>query len=190
MKRRILGAFLLSLMLCFSGVHSVELIDFMGRYSGNLTRMRTLFSFAKWNQGGAAVQDILLKRLEKYTIFAPTDYAFNVFGKVGFLQEKGREELFTKFIKAHILKGVVRRKQMKSQTRPFRTEAGSKVRLWVDYKQKVFYVYARRDASVNERAKILYSVETDNGMVHVIDKVLVFNQLKDNLDVVSKIRVR
>ncbi|MFH0898745.1 MAG: fasciclin domain-containing protein [bacterium] len=190
MKSRLLGMALF--FLVFSTVaHSVELIDFM-RQTGNLSHLRMLFETARWGEagvGGASVQDVLLKRINKYTIFAPTDYAFNVFGKVGFLQVKGREVLFSKFVQTHIVEGKIKRDDMKPRTRPYKTVAGNTY-IYVDYKQKGFYVYARRDAPADERAQILYSVETDNGIVHVIDKVLIFEQLKSNLDAITQMRLR
>ncbi len=101
----------------------------------------------------------LYKTLEKnFTLFAPTDRAFAEFGRVGLLRgEKNKKKLIT-FMKYHILK---RRRSVKQIKR-----RGS------------FKTLAKEPLDKEELGEILYSVKVENGIVHVIDRVLVPPSLK------------
>lgn len=96
----------------------------------------------------------------KYTCFAPTDAAFNQFGKIGVLRGT---PLYEEFLKFHILPGLWTRKKIQSN--------------------RTAKTMATRQLNLREVGKILYSIETDNGILHIIEKVLIHPDVKKKLDI-------
>ena len=96
-----------------------------------------------------------------FTVFAPTDKAFFDFSRIGILRDAPEKRpLLEKFIKFHI----VPRKLSRSQLRP---KSGSR-----------FDTLAEKKLDVNAIGTVLYSVEVSNGVIYVVDKVLVNPDLK------------
>ena len=114
------------------------------------TRLDALLSKGKLIGGGP------------YTLIAPTDAAFSTFGRLGLLTNTkntaNNAANLEKFVKYHILPGRRRKKSLRprSRERTLTDEA-----LEIDFLDN-----------------ILYSIDVDNGIIHVIDKVLVNPALK------------
>ena len=90
MKYKVLFSSVL-LFFVWSQVHGIETWSFL-KNPGTFNRLVSMLPAVKVGgaAAGATMRDVLVKRLKKYTVFAPTDVAFNNFGKVGILREKGR----------------------------------------------------------------------------------------------------
>jgi len=104
-----------------------------------------------------------------YTLFLPTDVAFDQFGRLGLLRSKeniapdpDRQKKYEQFVKYHMLKNIVTIKGLMNAGRPLQTEAGASL-------------------SPDDIGEILFSVELKGGIVHVIKKVLINPELKDYL---------
>ena len=97
---------------------------------------------------------------EKITFLAPTDQALNFFGQLGALRGTPLLESFLKF---HMLDGLWTRKRIRAN-RTARTLSGKPLNL--------------RDIG-----RILYSIETDNGMIHIIEKVVLHPDVKKKLNI-------
>lgn len=107
------------------------------------------------------VNAILEKRTgEKFTLLAPTDKAFTDFGQIGALRAT---PLYTEFMKFLILPGIWQRKRLRAN-RTAKTESGKVI-------------------NTKEIGKILYSVETDNGIMHVIDSMVIHPDVKKKLNI-------
>lgn len=168
MKNVILRAlFAISMVSCCSakGVKkrfsTVDFLENPHSFSIFLREMRAL-----------SFDDILTKdRLVggKLTLFAPTNKAFDKFGRIGLLRssKKGeRSKEMASFIANHIIKGRVTRRDIMSRGRKkVRTFDGERMRL-----KKI-------------KKHVLYTVETASGIVHVIDEVLVPKKLQKKLQV-------
>ena len=103
----------------------------------------------------------------KLTLLAPTNKAFDKFGRIGLLRsekEGERSKDMVSFIANHIIKGRISRKDLMSRGRKrVRTFDGERMQL----KQV--------------KKRVLYTVETASGIIHVIDKVLIPKKLKKKL---------
>lgn len=112
---------------------------------------------------GAAGLVETLKGDGPFTVFAPTDEAFRALpeGTVArLLRSENRAEL-TRILTYHVLPGRIEAQDLVGrQIRP-QTVAGP--RLDID---------ARQGVSVNQARVVQADVETSNGMIHVIDRVL------------------
>jgi hypothetical protein len=97
---------------------------------------------------------------EKFTLLAPTNKAFNDFGQIGALRGT---PLYTDFLKFFILPGVWPRKRLRAN-RTAKTESGKPI-------------------NTKDIGKILYSVETDNGIMHVIDTMVIHPDVKKKLGI-------
>lgn len=97
---------------------------------------------------------------KKVTLLAPTDKALNIFGQLGALRDT---PLIEDFLKFHILEGAWTRKRLRSN-RTGKTLSG-----------KILHT--------KDIGKILYSIETDNGMIHVIEKVVLHPDIKKKLNI-------
>ena len=98
----------------------------------------------------------------KQTLFAPTDDAFNIFGQIGVLRGT---PMGNELIKYHIIEGTSwQRKQLRNGSR------------------KSAKTLSGKTLNFKDIGKILYSIETDNGIIHVIDKVLVPEDIKKKLN--------
>lgn len=96
-----------------------------------------------------------------FTVFAPTDKAFFDFGRIGILRGTPEKRAFLeKFIKFHI----VPRKLTRAQIRP-----GSKNR---------FDTLTEKKLDIGMIGTVLYSVEVSNGVIYVVDSVLINPELK------------
>ncbi|MFH1831304.1 MAG: fasciclin domain-containing protein [bacterium] len=162
-------------------VKSIELLDFLKQ--PQFSQFNAMLSEAR--DGGTTVWGILVKRFDKYTIFAPTDAAINGFGKIGLLRDPGNDKLFLDFVKSHIIAGSISRSGLRSLSSGIKTLTDNKI--YVAEANKTFYVYSISHLPSLERAQVLYSVEVDNGIVHVIDKVLIQPALKARLDKAAKV---
>ena len=96
---------------------------------------------------------------KKVTLLAPTDVAFNAFGQLGALRGTPLDEAFLKF---HILQGLWPRKRLRAN-RTART-------------------LAEKPLNLKDVGNILYSIETDNGIIHVVDKVALHPDVKKKLN--------
>ena len=101
---------------------------------------------------------------KKYTILAPTDRAFEEFGRLGLLRgnDDKSKEAFKKFVGYHLIKGKKTVKNLKRK-RQWKTASGERLET-KDFK-----------------SNILYSMKFKNGVVHVTDKVLVSPEMKKYL---------
>ena len=95
--------------------------------------------------------------------------------------------MFNEFLRSHLVDRKITGKDLKLGKR-IRAITGN--RIHTNRKDKTLYVYATRDLPLAQQAEVLYTVETDNGVVHVIDKVLVTRNVKTNLDALSRVRIR
>jgi uncharacterized surface protein with fasciclin (FAS1) repeats len=105
----------------------------------------------------------------RFTLFAPTDMAFDQFGRLGLLRSKvetnpdpERQKKYVKFMKYHLVKDLLSKSEMSNLRRAITTEAGTQL----------------LPADIGE---ILFSITLKNGIVHVIKKVLIDPDLKDYL---------
>jgi uncharacterized surface protein with fasciclin (FAS1) repeats len=96
---------------------------------------------------------------KKVTLLAPTDAALNVFGQLGALRGSTLDESFLKF---HILYGLWPRKRLRAN--------------------RTAKTLAEKPLNLKDIGKILYSIETDNGIIHVIDKVVIHPDIKKKLN--------
>ncbi|MBM3886470.1 fasciclin domain-containing protein [Candidatus Dependentiae bacterium] len=97
---------------------------------------------------------------KKVTLLAPTDTAFNAFGQLGALRGT---PLIEDFLKFHILQGAWNRKRLKAN--------------------RTAKTLADKPLNLRTIGKILYSIETDNGIIHVVDKVALHPQVKKKLNI-------
>lgn len=97
---------------------------------------------------------------KKITLLAPTDKALNDFGQLGALRGT---PLLEDFLKFHILEGTWSRKRLRSN-RAAKTVGGKALQ-------------------TKDLGKILYSIEVDNGMIHVIEKVVLHPDVKKKLNI-------
>lgn len=91
-----------------------------------------------------------------FTVFAPTDQALANFGYVGILRDK---KLLTDFVGFHVVSGIVPRNQVMRKGVRFKTFAKDQ--------------FLDPDALEAHATKILNKVELANGVIYVIDTVLV-----------------
>lgn len=169
----------------------IELIGYLKR-TDELSRFYSLIAQAKegGKKGGAnSVRDRLDKRINKHTVFVPNNIAFNFFGKIGFLKGKDTEDLFSLFIQSHVVPDKKIR-QLRLKRRPPRMKSLAGTRIFTSYKDKKLYVSTRRRPKKEEKSEVLYSVETENGIVHVINKVLVVKKVKAKLEALEKVKIR
>ena len=103
----------------------------------------------------------------KYTVFLPTDDAMVRFGKLGLLRtpEAVKKGLLAKFVHYHIVPDAVSRRALKEGPKRYLSTL-SKRNLW---RQNI--------------PKPIYTVEVVNGIIYVLDKVLINPELKDILHV-------
>lgn len=117
--------------------------------------------------------DSLLQKFDligaRFTLFAPTDMAFDQFGRLGLLRSKDqtnpdpeRQKKYVKFVQHHLVKDLLSKSEMSNLRRTITTEAGAQL----------------LPADIGE---ILFSITLKNGIVHVIKKVLINPDLKDYL---------
>lgn len=124
-----------------------------------------------------------------FTILAPTDRAFDAFGKIGLLRspdpripitsfdptdpypskpsaspDTKKQDAYIKFAQYHIIKGKVSQDQIRRRRRSIRTLAGKRL-------------------NPNEIREILFSIHLHSGIIHVIDKVLINPDLKKFLKI-------
>jgi uncharacterized surface protein with fasciclin (FAS1) repeats len=99
------------------------------------------------------------------TIIAPTDKAFRKFGLLGLIKKKrNSKSLLKDLVNHHIIKKRITPKNIQKNTLySYKTESGTSIKL------KEFVPF------------ILYSVETETAMVHVIDHILIPQSLKKYL---------
>jgi uncharacterized surface protein with fasciclin (FAS1) repeats len=97
----------------------------------------------------------------KHTVFVPTDDAFNKFGMMGLVRKD--KSIRNKFLKYHIIKKVLSRKKIKSK-RQIKTLSGNNL-------------------DKKAMGKIAYSIPTKNGIIHIIDHVLINPEIKNKLKV-------
>ena len=93
-------------------------------------------------------------------MLAPTDVALNTFGQLGALRGT---PLYEDFFKFHILPGIWQRKRLRSN--------------------RATKTLSEKTLQLKDIGKILYSIETDNGIIHVIEKVLLSPDVKKKLDI-------
>ena len=92
------------------------------------------------------------------TIFAPTDEAFRTFGLLGVIKkEKNRKKLLKDLVNNHIIKRRISPEDIQKNMsyKNYKTEANTRIAL------KDFTPF------------ILYSVETETAIIHVINQILI-----------------
>ena len=110
----------------------------------------------------AAGKTKMLEEKGPYTVFAPTDEAFAALpaGTVDNLLKPENKEKLGKILAYHVMKGVVMAKDVKTMMAP--TANGAKL----DIKVK------GKTVMVNDAKIVKADVKASNGVIHVIDKVL------------------
>jgi len=180
---RILYLFLL-LPLHLFGVQKTTVMEFLerrwsfNRFSAALNETGIDAQLRKQNLIGA-----------KFTLFAPTDRAFDAFGRMGLLRSPDprilttsfdptdpfpskptaspnpdRQAAYVKFMQYHIIKGKLSKNQINRRRRSIKTLAGNRL-------------------NPDDIGRILFSVRLYNGVIHVVDKVLVNPELKPFLKI-------
>lgn len=107
--------------------------------------------------------NILLERTstnDKITLLAPTDKALNDFGQVGALRGT---PLLEKFLKHHMIEGRKDRKWLRSH--------------------RTAQMMSGKQINLKDIGKIAYTIETDNGIIHVIHKVVLHPDVKKKLGI-------
>ena len=160
MKRLIIA------LLCVSSVVLAEIdvdnpltiVKFLKENSSFQTLSSLLFE--------TRIDSVLNKKglIGRYTLFAPTDRAFSQFGRLGLLRGKEQEnkDRLKEFVHFHLVRNKFSRKKLKSRSRGFKTYAGERLKL-------------------DDIGRILYSIDLKNGIIHVIDHVLVNPELEEVL---------
>lgn len=96
----------------------------------------------------------------KITLLAPTDKALNDFGQIGALRGTPLLELF---LKHHMMSGRWDRKRLRSH--------------------RTAQMISEKQMNLKDIGKIAYTVETDNGIIHVIHKVVLHPEVKKKLGI-------
>jgi len=126
----------------------------------------TAVAAGKFTTLGAAIEAAgLIEALRgdgPFTVFAPTDDAFAALpeGTVASLLQPENREKLQAVLKYHVVSGRVYSDQLKSSRVP--TLQGSDLTVRVE----------RDRVSVNEATVVMADIDTTNGVVHVVDKVL------------------
>lgn len=96
----------------------------------------------------------------KVTLFAPTDKALNDFGQIGALRGT---PLLVDFLKQHMIAGRWDRNKLRSR--------------------RTAQMMSGKQINIKDIGKIAYTVETDNGIIHVINKVILNAEIKKKLGI-------
>ena len=96
----------------------------------------------------------------KITLFAPTDKALNDFGQIGVLRGT---PLLAQFLKQHMISGRWDRNRLRSR--------------------RTAQMMSGKQINIKDIGKIAYTVETDNGIIHVIHKVILNAEIKKKLGI-------
>ena len=112
----------------------------------------------------AADMVVTLESPAPYTVFAPTNQAFNALpaGTVQALKQPGNKLELTRLLQAHMLPSIVRSAEMQHNMR-LKSAQGEEIPVSKSG-QKI---------SVGDASIIIADVSASNGVVHVIDRVLV-----------------
>ncbi|MCV6597653.1 MAG: fasciclin domain-containing protein [Mangrovicoccus sp.] len=112
--------------------------------------------------GAAGLVDTL-KSEGPFTVFAPSDEAFAALpeGTVESLLEPENKDKLVEILTLHVVPAKVMSSEIVDQTVTARTVNGEK--LLID---------GRKGVKVNDAKVISADIETDNGVIHVIDKVI------------------
>ena len=94
----------------------------------------------------------------KMTLLAPTDKALNDFGQLGALRGT---PLLEQFLKHHMISGRKDRKWLRTH--------------------RTAQMMSGKSMNLKDIGKIAYTIETDNGIIHVIHKVILNAEVKKKL---------
>ena len=97
---------------------------------------------------------------EKMTLLAPTDKALNDFGQIGALRGT---PLLEQFLKHHMIEGLKDRKWLRSH--------------------RTAQMLSGKQINLKNIGKIAYTIETDNGIIHVINKVVLHPDVRKKLGI-------
>lgn len=104
--------------------------------------------------------DAYLSRNEERTIFAPTDEAFDEFGRLGLLDGPEKVEKKKQFASFLICPKIIELRELKKSGAKFTTMANATI-------------------NAGQLGKVLYSIKVDNGMIYVVSKVPINPNLKN-----------
>ncbi|MDJ0581450.1 fasciclin domain-containing protein [Crocosphaera sp.] len=112
----------------------------------------------------AGLVDVLSSGEKKYTVFAPTDEAFAALGEenVKELLKPENKEKLAAILKYHVVPGVVKSTDLQEGKVKVETVEGSKVKIKLD----------GSEVTVNDANVVQADIMTSNGVIHVIDKVI------------------
>lgn len=162
-KQTILSFFMLS-MVSTTSVLPAETTSAIDSFTSIMSTLSTPCTFTSLvsELQATKINTLLEKNAgdKKFTLLAPTDAALNAFGQLGALRGTPLNEAFLKF---HILNGVWQRKRLRAN--------------------RTAKTLAEKSLNLKDVGKILYSIETDNGIIHVIDKVLLHPDVKKKLHI-------
>lgn len=148
---------LIALMLVFSSTASAKNIVETAKDAGQFTILLKAAT--------AAGMDKMLAQPGPYTVFAPTDAAFNALppGMLDMLMKPANKDMLKKVLGYHVLFGRLTTKDLKDPKSAATTTIGAPVILEV-----------KNGAVMVNDAKITQpDMKADNGIIHVIDKVLI-----------------
>ena len=103
---------------------------------------------------------------DKYTVFAPTDEAFAALGeeKLNELLEPENKDKLISILTYHVVPGVVKSSDLETDEVEVETVEGRSV--------KINKVNSGESVKVNEAMVIKADIKTSNGIIHVIDTVI------------------
>jgi len=111
-----------------------------------------------------------------YTVFAPTDYAFNKLPSdlVECLLEPENKDTLTQLLLYHVADGKLLSTDLSDrQTIPTLSDGGRKI-IEIDFVEKGWSFWKYTTVVINDNAKIsIKDVEARNGVIHIINSVLV-----------------
>jgi len=147
---------ILALLLALSGTVSAKNIVETAKASGQFTILLKAVT--------AAGMDKMLAEPGPYTVFAPTDAAFNALppGMLDKLMKPENKDMLKKVLGYHILFGRLATKQLQTEKSAATTTIGQPVVL-----AKKGGAFMVNDAKITQP-----DMPADNGVIHVIDKVL------------------
>lgn len=126
---------------------------------GTLTKENRFQQFRQ-----AAARTGLLKTLAgpgPYTVFAPTDEAFAALRKQDLREIMGDDALLARVLKYHVIEGRILERSL-GQTSSLRTLEGHKLTI----------ARSGNRLSIDQAVITLPNIQTSNGLIHGIDKVL------------------
>ena len=112
----------------------------------------------------AGLVDFLSSGEKKFTVFAPTDKAFKALGEENLkdlLKPENKGKL-TAILKYHVVVGEVKSTDLKEGTVKVETVQGRKIKVRLD----------NSEVMVNDANVVQADIMTSNGVIHVIDKVI------------------